>query len=199
MSELVQLKAMLQNPAIGRIVIGVGFGIMLMTASINGIASTSISREGENILFNKYIPVSYRTQILAKVITGVLWGIVGMLIMCAVAAFLFDFPGFLVAVISVVSLPGILFANLVGVFIDLLNPKLHWSDEQRAVKQNLNLLFSLVICVLFTGLSIWILVKFHFTINQAAISLISFYALLDIVLYGVLMRKGCALFSKIEY
>lgn len=199
MSGLTQLKGMLQNPTVGGTVVGVGFGIMLMAASMNGIASTSISREGESILFNKYIPVSYRTQILAKVITGVLMGIVAMLTMCIAAIFLLEISWYLMAVICTVSLLGIIFANLVGVFIDLLNPKLHWSDEQRAVKQNLNLLFSLVICFLFSGLSIWLLVKLHFTINQAAISLISFYVLLNVLIYRALMKKGSDLFSKVEY
>lgn len=198
-SGVIQLKGMLQNPNLGGITVGVGFGIILIVASINGIASTSISREGESILFNKYIPVSYKTQIWAKVITGVLMGIVAMLTMGVAMIFVLGISWSFMAVICGASLLGILFSNLVGVFIDLLNPKLHWSDEQRAVKQNLNLLFSLVICALFSGLGVWALIKLQLTISQTALSLVAIYALLDVLLYRILMKKGSELFSKIEY
>lgn len=198
-SAVMLLKDMMKNPTVGGLAVGVGFGIMLLVASINGIASTSISREGESILFSKYIPVSYKTQIIAKVIAGVLMGIVAMLTMGVAMIFVFRISWSLMSVICGASLLGILFSNLVGVFIDLINPKLHWSDEQRAVKQNLNLLLGLIICALFSGFSIWALFKLQLTISQAALSLVTIYTILDGLLYRALIKKGSELFSKIEY
>jgi ABC-2 type transport system permease protein len=40
----------------------------------------------------------------------------------------------------VLSLPGVVFMNYLGLLIDLLKPKLIWDNELRAVKQNLNTL-----------------------------------------------------------
>jgi len=193
------LIGLMQKEGISGMVFAVLFGVMLFVSSSNGIAATSISREGENIFFNKYIPVSYKTQIMAKVIAGVIMGIVGMLSIFIVAVILLKFPLSLLALIFVTSFLAILFSNLVGLIIDIFNPKLHWDNEQKAVKQNLNLLFSLVICVAFGGLTIYAVIKLNLNLTQVVVSLVAVYGILDILLYLYLKKIGSKIFSKIEY
>ncbi|MDR3586407.1 MAG: hypothetical protein P4L59_13965 [Desulfosporosinus sp.] len=193
------MVGLLQKEGITGIVFAAFFGAMLFVSSSNGIAATSISREGENVFFNKYIPVSYKTQIMAKVIAGVIMGIVGMLSISLVAVIVLKLPLSLMALICVTSFLAILFSNFVGIIIDLFNPKLHWDNEQKAIKQNLNLLLSMAICVAFGGLTIFAVIKLNLNLIQVVVSLVAVYGLLDSLLYLFLKKMGGKIFNKIEF
>lgn len=199
MNGIGAMVGLLQKEGISGMVFVAFFGAMLFVSSSNGIAATSISREGENVFFNKYIPVSYKTQIMAKVIAGVIMGIVGMLSISIVAVIVLKLPLSLMALICVTSFLAILFSNFVGIIIDLFNPKLHWDNEQKAIKQNLNLLLSMVICVAFGGLTIFAVIKLNLNLIQVVVSLVAVYGLLDSLLYLFLKKIGSKIFSKIEY
>jgi len=199
MSGIGEMVGLLQKEGISGMVFVAFFGAMLFVSSSNGIAATSISREGENVFFNKYIPVSYKTQIMAKVIAGVIMGIVGMLSISLVAVIVLKLPLSLMVLICVTSFLAILFSNLVGIIIDLFNPKLHWDNEQKAIKQNLNLLLSMAICVAFGGLTIFAVIKLSLNLIQVVVSLVAVYGLLDSLLYLFLKKMGGKIFSKIEY
>ena len=52
--------------------------------------------------------------------------------------------------IGVIALVGILFAalwNLIGVWIDMKRPKLEWTNETEAIKQNVNVVLSILLCI----------------------------------------------------
>lgn len=199
MSGIGAMVGVMQKQGISGTVFVAFFGVMLFVSSSNGIAATSISREGENVFFNKYIPVSYKTQIMAKVIAGVIMGVVGMLSISLVAVILLKLPLSLMALMCVTSFLAILFSNFVGIIIDLYNPKLHWDNEQKAVKQNLNLMLSMVICIAFGGLTAFAVIKLNLNLIQVVVSLIALYGTLDSLLYLFIKNMGSKIFSKIEY
>jgi ABC-2 type transport system permease protein len=192
------LSNLFENSNNNGMILAVAFSIILFISSSNGITSTSISREGENIFVNKFIPLSYGTQIISKAISGVIMGIVGMISMGIGATIMVKPPFYLLILIFIVCLPAIVFSNFSGIFIDIYNPKLHWDNEQKAVKQNMNVLLNLIFCVAFGGLSIFLVYSLKLGLIQVALCLVVLYVLLDIVLYKLLMGKGCELFSKIE-
>src|SRR5665648_19649 len=199
MKQIGEMVGAMQKQGISGMMFVAFFLIMLFLSSSNGIAATSISREGENIFFNKYIPVTYQTQIMAKVMTGVIMGVVGMLSISIVAVIVFKLALPLVVLLCVTSLLGILFANFVGIIIDLYNPKLHWDSEQKAVKNNLNLILSMVICIAFGGLTALAIMKLNLNLRQVVVSLVAVYGLLDSLLYLLIRKIGSKIFSKIEY
>lgn len=199
MSQIGEMVGTMQKQGISGMLFVAFFLVMLFLSSSNGIAATSISREGENIFFNKYIPVSYQTQIMAKVMAGVIMGVVGMLTISIVAVFIFKLALSLVALLCVTSLLGIFFANFVGITIDLYNPKLHWDNEQKAVKNNLNLILSIVICIAFGGLTAFAIMKLNLNLIQVVVSLVAVYGVLDSLLYLLIRKIGSRIFSKIEY
>jgi len=199
MSGIGEMVRAMQKQGISGMMFVAFFLVMLFLSSSNGIAATSISREGENIFFNKYIPVSYQTQIMAKVIAGIIMGVVGMLSISIVAVIIFKLALSLVALLCVTSFLAILFGNFVGIIIDLYNPKLHWDTEQKAVKNNLNLILSMVICIAFGALTAFAIIKLNLTMIQVVVSLVVVYGLIDSLLYLFLKKVGSKIFSKIEY
>jgi len=122
----------------------VAFTLVIMTLLgffIGGmvmITCTTISREGKSLFIMKYIPVPYSTQLHAKATSGIVVLIPALLFMMVPLQILFQAPAWLFVCGLVLVLPGALFINYLGLYIDLLRPKLTWDNEQAAVKQNLN-------------------------------------------------------------
>jgi len=106
-------------------------GMVLVTA-------TTISREGKNLFIMKYLPIPYSTQLNAKAASGLVILVPAMLFMLIPLQVLFQAPAWLFVCGLLITLPGAVFVNYLGLYIDLLKPKLNWDNEQAAVKQNLN-------------------------------------------------------------
>ncbi|MCX7745482.1 MAG: hypothetical protein N2645_01130 [Clostridia bacterium] len=120
----------------------------LFVASMNIVACTSVSREGATFWISKMIPVSAKHQILAKVLHGFCISIMGVLIITVLLKFLIGYS-FLrsVLIIFLGALGSILLVTL-NVMIDVIRPKLEWTNPQEAVKSNLNGLFGIMISLL---------------------------------------------------
>lgn len=112
-----------------------------LLSSMNMVTSTSISREGRNYFVMKYLPVSYKTILRAKAASGLLVGLGGLATLLVVLEVLFKAPPLILIGVFVLALPGCVSMNFLGLLIDLLKPNLTWDNEQRAVKQNINVLF----------------------------------------------------------
>jgi len=199
MSGLGQFSDILQKPDVAAYLLVIAFGVILFVSGTNAIAATSISREGDNIFVNKYIPLSYKTQILAKIIAGVIMSSVGMFSISIAAVLLLKIPLYMFLLIIITSFIGILFSSFGGIIIDLYNPKLHWDNEQKAVKQNFNVVYSMLVNIVFGGLAIFLTFYFKLGLLEVFVGLIILYGVLDLMLYKYLMKKGCEIFSRIEY
>ena len=118
-------------------------GLTVLAVSFSMLSNTAISREGKNVIFMKYIPMSYEKQLLAKVLPGILLtlvtGTVYSAIGIAAAIFIFDFniPPAAAAMSLAISVCACIAFNLLEITSDIVKPKLDWQTEQAAVKQNI--------------------------------------------------------------
>ncbi len=115
-------------------------GIILFFSAMNSVTVTAISREGQGFAFSKSMPIAYRTQIMAKLLTGATISIFGVLPMLIVVLVMLKTDILFSAVAIILSLGIMLVINQIGMIIDILRPKLNWSDETHAVKNNMNLI-----------------------------------------------------------
>lgn len=104
------------------------------------VTSTCISREGQGYIFMKYIPMSIRDQLRAKILNGFLICLAATLpytIICTVLGLVLLNANFLVIILCpVITVLTLLMINYAALWADLTNPKLIWESEQAAVKQN---------------------------------------------------------------
>ncbi|MDD2374506.1 MAG: hypothetical protein PHQ55_05005 [Eubacteriales bacterium] len=136
------------------IVMSIVFGFAAFVTGTNGIAASCLSREGRLLYFMKIIPVSYNKQILAKVSVSVMMAVFGCLI-ALIAGWIFFLPPIWLALPLLLVLPAaVILPALASVFFDLLWPKLHWDNEQRAVKQNMNVLYGMLVTMLLIAVTI---------------------------------------------
>ncbi|MGE5627731.1 MAG: putative ABC transporter permease subunit [Solirubrobacterales bacterium] len=128
----------IQGKGADPMIVAAGFVISVFITSSNMITSTAISREGRNIIFMKYIPVSYEKQLLGKVLSGVAMGLIGIIFFVPVGIFFIKIRLSIILLALLTGIFGVVFSALCGIIIDVSFPKLNWDTEQKAVKQNLN-------------------------------------------------------------
>lgn len=123
-------------------------GASAFMSSGNAVTSSSISREGKSLYFMKYVPVSMKQQLAAKALTGVLLSLISVVLLCILAIY-FGASVLMTALGFVISIPAIIAGSIAGILIDAARPKLDWSNEQQAIKQNINVLLHMLVGVIF--------------------------------------------------
>lgn len=179
------------------LVIALGFAAAIFVSASNGIASTAISREGENFFTNKYIPLSYSKQIAGKTIPGIILSVTGILVMLIMAILIVKIPVYLALIVLILGILGATLSSMIGITLDIYNPKLVWDSEQKAVKQNLNVLFHLIIGVLVAGLTIFVVIKLKLTYILTIMLIVGFTVLASLLLHKFLNTKGVQVYSEL--
>lgn len=175
------------------------FSAALVLGGTNGVTASCLSREGSNFNLMKYIPMSYFNQIMAKIAVGAGLSAVSFLLTFAIFFYLAVPPFQFTLLAVVVAVPAIAITNFLCIFLDLLWPKLHWDNEQKAVKQNLNVLFSIFIPL---GLAVvigYFGVSAGFSLWEAAGLLLLTSAVLLVILLIVLKKVIPILMNKNVY
>ena len=117
---------------------------MIFCGSFNGTASSTFSREGSQFWMSRVIPVLPHDQVLAKFLHSYLVTILGILTASVVLHLALG-----TKVIHLLPAAGLALLlgfvlTAVGMIIDLARPLLDWTNPQKAMKQNLNVLFSIM-------------------------------------------------------
>ncbi|MGI6113273.1 MAG: putative ABC transporter permease subunit [Mahellales bacterium] len=192
------LSGYLKGGQVTGMALGIIFGALLFFGSFNGITSTAISREGHGMFVNKFIPLSYRQQILGKVIPGVLMGGAGMVMVVVIGAVILKLPAYLAIMAIPLGLMAVFFSAFTGMLLDIRNPKLNWDSEQQAVKQNLNVLLNMVICIVAAAATVFIVYISNMGLWTAFVVLLAGYIIINMLLYRLLMNRGVRLIGQLE-
>lgn len=180
------------------IFISIVFGVSLMLSIINPIGCTAISRDGKNIFINKYIPMDYKNQLLSKILAAFIINFSGIMLIIFLITIMVRPPLYIFIIIILLSIIGTIFSIFLGMIIDLHYPKLNWDNEQRAVKQNLNVLWYMISGSLITGILIFLTVKFRIPFSIVFPLIIVVFLSADIALYKIISIRGVTLYKNIE-
>ncbi|MCL2203625.1 MAG: hypothetical protein FWB88_07560 [Defluviitaleaceae bacterium] len=186
------------DPRIAAIAL-VAMAILSLTMSgAATITASAISREGRNFFVMKYLPVRYRTQLNAKAASGLIVIGVGLAIVFVPLFILFQPPVLLAVGGVLITLPAAVFLNYLGLYFDLLKPKLDWDNEAEAVKQNMNILL-----MIFGGMGVaaGVGVAGWFWLHTPLVAFAALFgggiALMALALYLALV-KGSALLKRLH-
>ncbi|MFD2370452.1 hypothetical protein ACFSO0_10970 [Brevibacillus sp. GCM10020057] len=195
---LAALGDWLQGEGMGGMSVALFFGLFLLVAGTNSTSVTAITREGQGFFLNKSLPVPYGQLLAAKLIPGFALSVFSMLLLAGEAAWLIQLPPLFVILAVAVGIPGIFFMHLLGLMLDLRNPKLEWGSEQEAVKQNLSPLFFMILGVVTAGLAIGAAYLLQTSLVAMGAGLLLVFALADFALWRLLMKKGPVWLEQIE-
>lgn len=170
----------------GAYVVAALSGIMCFMATINPGASTSVSREGSVVWVSKMIPVSYKTQAAAKLLTYEAIALIGIAVLAVVSAFIFGMAWLSVQafLISAVSSVGFTALNMLP---DYFRPKTRWSSEAEAIKRNMSSFFGMlaalallvvlavsgIICFIFCGAAVALAVTLGLSAAASVLSAVA--------------------------
>ncbi|WP_297633693.1 hypothetical protein [uncultured Clostridium sp.] len=148
----------------GFIVVGATTLAISLGMSSGSAASTALSREGNNILISKYIPVSYKTQALAKIISSFL--INSLIIILGIGMLIFENVNLEIMILSIIiQILTCFFMSMLGIFFDYSNPKVSWQTEKNLYRGNFRNLGNMIVAVVFGG----ILLAIAFVVKEVLI------------------------------
>lgn len=185
-----------------RKVIGTHFGVSMILLIIefffifNFVSLTAVSRDGENAIFTKYIPIPLYKQCLYKIAPNIILNIVPLMYVILVCVFLLKLNIGLAVIIFIFAMLVNILQSFLMILVDLNKPKLEWTTEYAVVKQNMNMLYQM----LFGTVLIIIIAIFANTIKDLKIFFTISIAILLICVYSVknyIKKNEYKLFKKI--
>lgn len=120
-------------------------GIITLFVMINPAVSTTFSREGKNFWILKNIPVKPEVQVFGKLLAGYSISFIGALVTVVIAMITFKVSLGLAFSILILCSLALMPLSAIGIFIDLIRPKLQWNNPQEAIKQNMNAVLAMLI------------------------------------------------------
>jgi len=176
-------------------------GFLVLCAALNGTASSAFSREGGRFWISKTIPVSPRLQITGKFIHSGILALMGILSGTIALHFILRPSGksFLTALL--LGVPLIAACIAAGLLVDLIRPLLNWTNPIRAIKQNVNVVISMLIdiALLFFMALLW---PHGLRAGLSPVLLYTIYCLfftiLFTILYALVLRLGERRYRTIE-
>lgn len=133
-----------------REMIGTPFGVSMTMLIIefffifNFVSLTAVSRDGENAIFMKCIPIPLYKQCFYKILPNILLNIVPLTYIILVCVLLLKLDILIAANIFVFSMLINILQSYLMILVDLSKPKLEWTTEYAVVKQNMNMLYQML-------------------------------------------------------
>ena len=163
------------------------------------ISATAISRDGQNAVFMKYIPVPLMKQIDYKVMPNIIMTTIMSVITIIIVEYLFRLPIIYLLLITIAAIMMGILQSYISIIVDLKKPKLEWNSEYAVVKQNMNLIWPAILGLLnITVIVILSVILGKFVNSYIFITFIAIvYALLTIVTRNYIKNNIDKLFQKI--
>jgi ABC-2 type transport system permease protein len=161
-------------------------GAFMMFSLLNPTASTTFSREGKHFWINRSLPINYSSHIIGRIISPMVLHLATILAITIGFNYFIKLDLIYLLIPFVVGFLGGIPLSLIGLIVDLKRPLLDWTNPQRAVKQNLNVLIGMVANLIFiaalVGLN-YLFLKIDLNFTLIIIVDIGLISLSSIVLY----------------
>lgn len=180
-SDLQDLFQFLMNNDSQAALMLVSAGFITLLVMINPAISTTFSREGKNIWILKNIPVRPAVQIFGKLLAGYSISFAAALVTVVIIVVLLNMNiihGLMILILCSLALVPV---SAIGLYIDLIRPKLQWNNPQEAIKQNMNAMLAMLVG--FLAISVLAIVAFLITLLTSNIYAI--FGILVLILSAV--------------
>ena len=175
--------------------------ISILITAVNSIASSSISREGSSFYYMKLVPISYKKQIILKIISSIIVSFIGLFIYIIVFAVIFKLGIVNTILYIILSFIAVSFISTLGVYLDTINPKLIWDDEINALRGNHNVFINMAFAIIISGVLVGLIFMLKFmNLGLVLAYIISFILIIifALITYLVAMKYGSKNIERIE-
>jgi ABC-2 type transport system permease protein len=174
---------------------------MTICGSLNGTSSSTFSREGAQFWISRVIPVAPREQAAAKFLHSYLIAMLGVVTASVVAVIVLHLKAVHLAAAAGLALVAGVLLTAVGMIIDLARPLLDWTNPQKAIKQNLNVLLATLADVgILTSLFFGVRALIRAKLAASAVLVVLFVALaaLAALSYRLLLKFADKRYPEID-
>ena len=173
------------------------YGMVLFGGFTTSITSSSISIEGSKINLLKSLPVDIKTIFKSKIIFSNL--VLMPFILLSDLIFLISFKINILDIVFIIlaSILVPILTSLLGLYINLLKPKMIFKNETEVVKQSIAVVISVYTGIFLLTISLGLLFIFNTNLNLVVILELLIYLLLIFMLIYLLKRKGEQKFKEI--
>ncbi|MCD6322281.1 MAG: hypothetical protein J7L77_04580 [Clostridiales bacterium] len=196
--QISTLKDTVMLNAPNGIFVGGAFVMFMFISAMNGVTATTISREGKQFQIMKFIPMSYKAQMDAKLITGMVISMISMLVTLLVLVIYLGISILVAVLMFIAATNAVILTRLTGFLIDAANPKLKWDNEVRAVKQNMNLLFNMLVGMGAAGVAVVFLIFVSQAVIVNALVFIIVMFIVNFGLYKLLENRLPKMLARVE-
>lgn len=184
------LKAFIRMYGMGKeradmILLMVVVSVAFIATALNSVASTSFTREGQHLSLIKYIPVSYRTQMLAKASVSFIFTYPALVATDVIICIYMNVPVMTGVLLAILMLAAHVISVIVGMNLDSSAPYTEWDDEYSALRGNLNVFFNMAIMML---LSVFVILLGLLLYEVLVLPVKVFYIALSVILIGAAVR-----------
>ena len=147
--ELQEITSLIPTDTL--VVVSVILGIIQFFFMFSYISITAISRDGNNAVFMKYAPVSLYKQYMYKIAPNYIINTIMIILTLVMQQYILKMPLITLALIFVISMVMSALQSILMLIIDLKKPKLEWDSEYAVVKQNMNLMYPMILSLVNIG------------------------------------------------
>lgn len=182
------------SPAIRPYIIYIYTLVISTPGMIGSLSATAITREGKAFWETKILPISNKENIKYRIYTTMILSFGGSLFLGIAGAYYLPVGITEVVLAAMFCVASTLFFSTIDIAINIERPLLNWSSPTAAVKNNLNVMLSLLLRLVAGGLG-FLLYKMMSSLgsNTILIVLSGFFFILYIValyiVYGVFEKK----------
>ncbi len=198
-TDSMQLNGFLDIYAQYRLIFWLIFSAGLaILAALMPIASTTFSREGKNNWIMRTLPISPKNHIMGRLYVPFFTQAVFNFVMIVLILLMLNQGGISIIdniiyslITLVLSLSAALPLLLIGIFIDLKRPSLKWDNPQQAIKQNMNVIMTMGIGIIY-GTILYFLYRFFnmfLPIEMLYLLFLVFDVVLSYIIYKILLSQ----------
>jgi len=199
-SDTTQIILLLASANPAAVILGSAM-FMTICGCLNGTASSTFSREGSHFWMSQIIPTPPAIQAKAKFLHSYAVSGLGILVAAVAAIVVIKAKAVHVLLALPIAMTAAAALTALGMIIDLLRPLLKWTNPQKAIKQNLNVLIAFfadagILVALTVGVSV--LLQRGFSKAGVIVGLAVFLAVLAGSGYALLLKLAARRYGEIE-
>ena len=126
-----------------------GIGLITVFGVMNCVGCTTFSREGKSFWIQRTMPIKAKDQIFGRILSSLFVQVIGIIALIGSIAFITKITLENVFWIVFLGLIGSIPMTELGMIVDIFRPLLDWDNPQKAMKENLNVLISMGIGILY--------------------------------------------------
>ncbi len=168
-------------------------GFIMFIAANNGIGATAFSREGKQFWILRVAPLKVEHQLMGKILSSALVQILALIIIIGGASFILPLKLSTIIVVTILGVLGSIPIIEISMLIDIARPILDWDNPQKAVKQNMNVLFSMLVGIVYlVGYTV-----LCYTVIKIELNMIASYLLIGLIftVISVILFKALSKFA----